>query len=123
VFDRNQGAIGRAVAEADGGRAQQRAIETRVRVEVESAVRAVGTARDAVERFRASVLGVTLDLRTRATRAWQAGSFSIAELIDAWRAEWEARRQELELQRALALAQGDLAHVAMLPRTATAPTR
>lgn len=118
VFDRNQGAIGRASSEAQGMRAQAELLASRSRIEVLGAIRLRAAARRALEEFRASGVVATADLRERAQRAWQAGAFTVAELLDAYRAGWDARAQSLALERAVIDAEAELARAlaSMAPR-------
>ena len=113
VFDRNQGAIGRATAEAEGQRMHSALTEERIRIEVLAALHRRAAARTALDRFRDGALGNTTDLRDRARRAYQAGAFTIAELLDAYRATWDARSQALTLERALADADADAMRASM----------
>jgi cobalt-zinc-cadmium efflux system outer membrane protein len=108
VFDRNQGLVGRAEVEADGQRALVEALEARVGAEVRGALRARDRARAAIERFHASGVLATVDLLERAKRAYHGGTFSVAELLDAYHAVWDARTELLELERALAVAEAAL---------------
>lgn len=101
VFNRNQGEIGRALALADGQRALIEAVTARIRVEVGVAWERRERARLALSRFRESGVAVSDDLVVRARRAYQAGTFSITELLDAFEAVWEARERALELEREL----------------------
>ena len=46
--------------------------------------------------------------------SYQAGTFAILDLLDAYRAVWDARVQALELERAFAQAEAELEHAAVL---------
>ncbi|HEX3777234.1 MAG TPA: TolC family protein [Polyangiaceae bacterium] len=114
TFDRNQGPIGHALASADGQRALADAIEQRIRVEVHGAWQAREQARQALTSFRAGGLKATDDLIARAEVSYQAGTFAILDLLDAYRAVWDARAQELALEKAFADAEAELEHAAVL---------
>lgn len=124
AFDRNQGLIGRALEQADGQRALAEAIDQRIGIEVHGAWLARERAREALAAFRTGGLKSTDELLARAEVSYQAGSFAILDLLDAFRAVWEARAQELELEKAFAEAEAELEHAAVvLPITASAPSR
>ena len=115
LFDRNQGLIGRAEATAEGQRALAAAVETRILAEVRGAWRARADARQALEEFEASGVGATDELLERAEVSYKAGgSFSILDLLDAYRTIWDARAQKLALERTLADADTELARAAGL---------
>ena len=114
IFDRNQGSIGRAQQEAQGQRNLVRALDTRVRAEVSGSWRARKNARLALEDFRAHSLPDATELLQRAEVTYQTGTFSIAELFDAYQAMWDVRSQQLALERQAAEAEADLEHAAVL---------
>jgi len=114
TFDRNQGPIGHALADAQGQRALADAIQQRIGVEVHGAWQARERAREALEKFREGGLKPTDDLIARAEVSYQAGTFQILDLLDAYRAVWEARAQALELEKAFAEAEAELEHAAVL---------
>lgn len=116
VFDLNRGPIGRARMEASGNRAQAEALETRIRAEVQGAWRARTLAAKALEDFRRLGLANSEELLERATVSYKAGAFAILDLLDAYRAVWDARDQELDLERAFAQAEADLERAAALVR-------
>lgn len=114
LFDRNQGAIGHALTQADGQRALADAIEQRIGIEVHGAWQARERARDALKAFREGGLKATDELVARAEVSYQAGTFAILDLLDADRAVWDARAQALELEKAFAEAEAELEHAAVL---------
>jgi cobalt-zinc-cadmium efflux system outer membrane protein len=115
LFDRNQGLIGRANATARGARSLSAALDARIRAEVRGAFRARASAERSLEQFRASGLSATAELLQRAEISYQAGgTFLILDLLDAYRAVWEARAQELELERSFADAEAELERAAAL---------
>lgn len=114
VFDRNRGSIGRANAEALAQSSLGAALEVRVRAEIRGTLRALEHARRAQARFRDQRAMAGSDLLDRAWRAYEAGSFSIAELLDALDATREARGEMLEIDMAVASAEAELIRAAAL---------
>ena len=114
VFDRNQGQIGHALADAQGQHELAQAIEQRIRIEVHGAWQAREQARQALEAFRTGGLKTTDELLKRAEVSYQAGTFAILDLLDAYRAAWDAREQALDLEKAFAQAEAELEHAAVL---------
>jgi cobalt-zinc-cadmium efflux system outer membrane protein len=114
AFDRNQGLIGRALVQADGQQALADAIEQRISIEVHGAWQAREQARQALLTFQEGGLKATDDLLARAEVSYQAGTFAILDLLDAYRAVWDARVQALALERAFAQAEAELEHAAVL---------
>lgn len=101
LLDRNRGPIGRAHAEASAHRNMASALETRARSEILGALRALEQARRARDRFEAYRKSATTDVLERAWRAYEGGSFSITELLDALEAIWDARKESLEIEQAV----------------------
>ncbi|MFO0558222.1 MAG: TolC family protein [Polyangiales bacterium] len=119
TFDRNQGLIGRARAESQSGRELEEATRRRVVEEVRGAWEARSHAQQALDRFRTDALSVAEDLVRRAEATYQIGghgsnTFSIVDLLDAYRTLWDAREQEVALQRTRADAEADLERAAAL---------
>ncbi len=114
VFDRNQGQIGRAVAEGRGQELLADALSGRIRAEVSGAWAARAAARQALEAFRAGGLATTTELLQRAEVSYREGAFTIMDLLDAYRSVWEARTQEIDLQRAFADAEAELERASAL---------
>ncbi|MEO8903108.1 MAG: TolC family protein [Polyangiaceae bacterium] len=114
TFDRNQGLIGHALADADGQQAQAQAIDQRIGIEVHGAWQARERARQALTAFEEGGLKATDSLLARAEVSYQAGTFSILDLLDAFRAVWDARAQALELEKAFAESEAELEHAAVL---------
>ncbi len=114
AFDRNQGLIGRALQQADGQQALAQAIDQRIATEVHGAWLTREQSREALEAFRAGGLKSTDELLARAEVSYQAGTFAILDLLDAFRAVWDARAQELELEKAFAEAEAALEHAAVV---------
>ena len=99
TFTRNQGAIARAENDAEANRVLGKSLEQRIRMEVSGAFRARQNAKRALEDFRTKGLAAASELMTRAEITYQAGSFKIVELFDAYQTVWDARTQELDLAR------------------------
>jgi cobalt-zinc-cadmium efflux system outer membrane protein len=114
AFDRNRGLIGHALATADGQRWLADAISQRIEVEVHGAWEARERAREALIAFQDGGLKATGELLARAEVSYQAGTFAILDLLDAYRAVWDARAQNLELEKAFAQAEAELEHAAVL---------
>jgi cobalt-zinc-cadmium efflux system outer membrane protein len=113
-FDRNQGQIGRSLADAQTSELMAKALESRIKNEVEGSWRARETARAALEQYRTASLPAAAELLSRAEVTYQAGTFSIAELFDAYRTTWDARLQELQLEEQMAEAEIALERAAVL---------
>jgi len=86
-----------------------------VRAEVRGALSAYDDASRALTEFEQSGVVSTRELLERAEVSYQVGGdFSILDLLDAYRAVWDARAQKLELERSLADALADLQHAVAL---------
>lgn len=114
IFDRNQGQVGRALSEAQSSELLAKALETRIASEVAGAWRAREAARTALREYREAALPANVELLRRAEVTYQAGKFSIVELFDAYRTMWDARSQELELERQMAVAEASVERAAVL---------
>ncbi|MET0283765.1 MAG: TolC family protein [Polyangiales bacterium] len=114
ITNRNQGLIGRARSDRRGQELLRDALATRVRNEVAGAYAARRDARAALEVFRVQSLSAATELLKRAEVSYQAGSFSIAELFDAYETMWDARAQELVLERQHSDAEAALERAAAL---------
>ncbi len=120
IFDRNQGQVGRAVAEAEGQRTLAAGLEDKIRAEVHGSWQARIDSKRALDEFRAGTLAAVSTLIERAEVSYRAGgSFLIMDLLDAHRAGWDARTQELELEHTFVDAECDLEHAAALVGVAT----
>ncbi len=114
VADRNQGLVGRALSDAQGQEFLVSALETRIRREVSSFYRARKHSREALDLFRSRSMAAATALLGRAEVTYQAGKFSITELFDAYQTMWDARLQELDLERQRADAEAQLEKAAVL---------
>lgn len=111
LLNRNQGATARRSAELSGARAELRATEARVRIEVEEAYRRYQAVADEVELLEAELLGPSRENQRLLDVAYREGKIDLAslllvrnQLLDAelgyWDA-WERRERALtDLQSA-----------------------
>ena len=113
-FDRNQGQINHALADAQTNEMLGKALESRIKIEVEGSWRAREAARTALDQYRTAALPAAAELLSRAEVTYQAGTFSIADLFDAYRTTWDARLQELQLEQQMAEAEIALERAAVL---------
>lgn len=114
IFDRNQGQVGRALSEAHASELMGDALTVRIKTEVQGAWRAREAARTALLEYREAALPAAVEMLRRAEVSYQAMKFSIADLFDAYRTMWDARSQELELERQMAVAEANLERAAVL---------
>lgn len=121
TFDRYQGVVGHAVADADTNRMLVAALESRIRAEVHGAWVARQSATDALARFRREGLPLTQSMMDRAQIAYRAGAMSIADLFDAYRTMWEARLEEIALQETSVNSEADLERAAAVDAFVHAP--
>lgn len=99
LFDRRQGQIGRARAQALASEHEVRALELRIAQEVRAAVQLQQRAQDALSSAPEQV-GESLSILEKARRAYHLGQFTVVELLDAYEAVWSARERTLSLRRA-----------------------
>lgn len=105
IFDRHQGQVGRALSEAHESELLGQTLETRIKTEVTGAWQARQAASSALDEYRRVAIPAVNELLRRAEVTYQSAQFSIAELFDAYRTMWDARLQELELERQKAVAE------------------
>jgi len=112
VFDRGKYAAVRAGVASDQVELRKEILEREIRVQVESAMVRVQTARDAVRRFGEPAERRTSELRRIAQLAYDEGEKGILDLLDAFRtsvrvelqalaARHDAKREQIELDRVL----------------------
>lgn len=106
-FDRNQGAIARARAEAHHADLELAATQTELSTQLAAATRDLAAHKDALDHFQADAVTRLGKIREMAEASYRAGQGGIVELLDALDAITEARLRELELR--LAVAEADLA--------------
>lgn len=114
TFARNQGAIGRALNDAESQRVLAKGLDARIRADVAGSWRARQSAKRALDEFRATGVPAAAELIKRAEVTYQAGTFKIAELFDAYQTVWNARAQELDLDRQLADAEAAVERACVL---------
>jgi cobalt-zinc-cadmium efflux system outer membrane protein len=114
LFDRNQGAIARAAAEANAETLALAAEEAEARAEIERAATVLRERRAALTELEADVMQRVPVLRRMAEDAYQAGSGSILELLDAFTSLKDIRLRELQQLEAAKLAEGECIAVAGL---------
>ncbi|MGN6109287.1 MAG: TolC family protein, partial [Kofleriaceae bacterium] len=102
LFDRNQGAVARARAQARRAELELAARGVELSTELDRAMGALVARRDALARFRTGALERLPRIRTMAEAAYRSGQGGIVELLDAIDAVTEARLRELELLRSVA---------------------
>jgi cobalt-zinc-cadmium efflux system outer membrane protein len=96
VFDRNQGDIIRAEAEALVARHEVAKLRLAIPQEILSALDAYGVARDRVRRFEEAFLREARDARAAAEVSYRAGASSLLEFLEAERAYVETQRDHLD---------------------------
>jgi cobalt-zinc-cadmium efflux system outer membrane protein len=98
LFDKNQGAVARARAEAH--RADLELVATTIELsgELAAATRDLAARQDALTHFQADALQRLAKIRDMAEVSYKSGQGGIVELLDALDAITEARLRELELR-------------------------
>ncbi len=96
VFDRNQGDIIRAEAEALVARHEVAKLRLAIPQEIRSALDAYRVARDRVHRFEEAFLREAQNARAAAEVSYRAGASSLLEFLEAERAYVETQRDHLD---------------------------
>jgi len=96
LFDRNQGGIARARAEAGATRTEMMQTRTRILADVESAFRAWESARARVLVFEQGLLQQADESRAIALAAYREGAISLLAVLETERARTDIRQQYLE---------------------------
>jgi cobalt-zinc-cadmium efflux system outer membrane protein len=112
-FDRNQGAVARARAEAHRAEAELAAKQNQLSAELARAERVLAARRDTQTRFQTSALQRLPKVREMAEASYRAGQGSIVELLDALNAITEARLRDIELRLGIAEAELDVRRAAL----------
>jgi cobalt-zinc-cadmium efflux system outer membrane protein len=112
-FDRNQGAVARARAEAHRAEAELAAKQNQLSAELARAERVLAARRDTQARFQTAALQRLPKVREMAEASYRAGQGSIVELLDALSAITEARMRDIELRLAIAEAELDVRRAAL----------
>ncbi|OVZ54144.1 hypothetical protein CDO44_26990 [Pigmentiphaga sp. NML080357] len=108
LFDRNQGPIARAAAEADGMRLRSRAIVVAAEGELRRATEQLDRRQQLAERFEKEGLAMVPRLRQMAQDAYTLGRGSILDLVDAIQAVAEKKNTYLDLVEAVLQAEVDV---------------
>ncbi|NVB80844.1 MAG: TolC family protein [Kofleriaceae bacterium] len=112
LFDRNQGAVARARAEAHRATLELAATQSELTTALDRASAEAKARRDALARFRADALQRLSKVRFMAEASYKSGQGGIVELLDALDAITEAKLRELELRAAVADAELDVRRAA-----------
>ncbi len=96
LFDRNQGGIARARAEAGLARTELTQARTRILAEVESAFRGWESARDRVLVFERELLAQADESRSITLAAYREGAVTLLAVLEAERARTDIRQQYLQ---------------------------
>lgn len=107
LFDRNQGAVARARAEARRSELELAATETELGGELARATRELSLRREALARYQGDAMHRLTKVREMAEASFKNGQGGIVELLDALTAITDAKLQELELRQGVA--EADLA--------------
>ncbi|RZS78633.1 TolC family protein [Pigmentiphaga kullae] len=108
LFDRNQGPIARAAAEADGMRLRSRAIVVAAESELRRATEQLGRRQQLADRFEKEGLSMIPRLRQMAQDSYTLGRGSILDLVDAIQAVAEKKNTYLDLLEAVMQAEVDV---------------
>ena len=114
VFDRNQGEITRAEAEALATRHDVEKLRLEIPEEVRSAVNGYTVARTRVQRYEAGFLRQAIDARRAAEASYREGAVSLLELLEAERTYIETQRDHLDALRDANVAASALTRAAAL---------
>jgi len=108
LFDRNQGQIARAAAEADGMRLRSRAVVLAAEGELRRAAEQLDRRKRLADRFEQDGLAMIPRLRQMAQDAYTLGRGSILDLVDAVQVVAEKKNTYLDLAEAVLHAEVDL---------------
>jgi cobalt-zinc-cadmium efflux system outer membrane protein len=108
LFDRNQGAVARAHANAQSAILERAAAAFELHVALERGSHVLGVRREALTRFEADAIARLPKLRTMAEDAYRSGQGGIVELLDALDAITETRLRDIELIQAVLVTELDL---------------
>src|SRR5262249_47675605 len=97
MFDRNQGAVARARAEARKAQLELTARSVELMSDLERANHTLAARRETLSRFVAATKDRLPKIRTMAETAYRSGQGGIVELLDALDAITETKPRELEL--------------------------
>jgi cobalt-zinc-cadmium efflux system outer membrane protein len=101
LFDRNQGAVARAHANAHAAMLERAVTTFELGVALERGSHVLGVRREALAKFEADAIARLPKLRTMAEDAYKSGQSGIVELLDALDAISESRLRDIELVQAV----------------------
>ncbi|MCX5744029.1 MAG: TolC family protein, partial [Proteobacteria bacterium] len=107
LFDRGQGDIAHARAEAHRAALEVTARAAELAIDLDRGTAVLASRRAALTKFETEALARVASLRTMAETAYRSGQGGIVELLDALDAITDARLRDLELRTAVA--EGELA--------------
>jgi cobalt-zinc-cadmium efflux system outer membrane protein len=108
LFNRNQGAVREAQAEADKAAAERHATEVRLRADLRVAFDNLATARTQIAAFKETILPQAHDAFAKVNDGYQAGRFTYLEVVDAQNTLMDAQVRYLEALTAYHLAVADI---------------
>ncbi|MCE9575597.1 MAG: TolC family protein, partial [Deltaproteobacteria bacterium] len=112
MFDRNQGAVARAQAQAHQAALERRAAATELGLALDRADRVLAARRDDLRAFEASAIARVEKVRTMAEDAYRDGQGGIVELLDAHDAILEVQLRDVDLIEAALAAEVDVREAA-----------
>lgn len=115
VFDRNQGAIAAATSRRTEAERRRAAFLARQRADFQAAYDAVRRAEISVRSLEDRIIPSAQSVFTATTTGYQAGKFSLIDLLDAQRTLFEAQVQDVEARAALTKARADLERLIARP--------
>jgi cobalt-zinc-cadmium efflux system outer membrane protein len=108
LFDRNQGRVAAARAEARVTEARRDATRVAIEAERRRATRLLAMRREALEAFEHGVYASVPELRQMAQEAYRGGASGVLELVDALRTQRELELDHVDYLEALKLAEVDV---------------
>lgn len=118
VFDRNQGAIAAAVARRNEAERRKAAFLARQKADFQTAYNALKRAEISVLSLDDRIIPSAQSVFRATTTGYQAGKFSLIDLLDAQRTLFEAQVQGVAARAELAKAQADLERLIAHPTDA-----
>ena len=114
VFNRNQGEIQRAEAEALIARHEAQKLRLEIPQEVRTAVASYGVARERVSRFEQAFLRQAAEARKATEVSYREGAISLLEFLEAERSNVQTQREHLDALRDAQVAAFDVTRAAAL---------
>jgi cobalt-zinc-cadmium efflux system outer membrane protein len=119
VFDRNQGAVAAAVARRSEAERRKAAFLARQKAHFQAAYNALKRAEISVSSLDDRIIPSAQSVFSATTTGYQAGKFSLIDLLDAQRTLFEAQVQGVAARAELAKAQADLDRMIAHPADAS----